>query len=198
MNTGIVLLAAGASVRMGEPKQCLACDASGTPLLRIVATAALEAALGPVVVVLGAEGERCRAVLAGLAVRIVVNESWAEGQGGSIAAGASALAADDLAGLLIVLGDQPGVNATRLRELAACHFAGGLPITASRYAGTLGPPVLFSPPLFPRLLAMSGTRGAKSLLQGACPVAAFDLPEGEFDLDTPADLALWRERHGKR
>lgn len=192
MNTGIIILAAGGSTRMGSAKQCLPCDEQDTPMLRVVARAACEAGLGPVTVVLGAEAERCGAVVAGLPVSIAVNAAWRDGQGGSIAAGVAAFPEDSVSALLIVLGDQPGVTAAGLGELHAYHRALGFLITASRYAGTLGPPAVFGQSLFRRLRALEGAGGAKPLLTGDIPVAAFDMPEAEFDLDTPGDVERWR------
>jgi CTP:molybdopterin cytidylyltransferase MocA len=83
--TAIILLAAGASTRLGRPKQLVLWN--GEPLLRHSTIVALSARLGPVIVVLGAVERECRKSLAGLSVEIVVNTSWTEGMGGSIATG---------------------------------------------------------------------------------------------------------------
>src|SRR5580765_8406302 len=84
-----LLLAAGGSSRLGQPKQLLPFG-NGT-LLRHAAETALEAALGPVIVVLGAVEEKCRETLAGLAVTVLANPAWEEGMGTSIAIGMQAV-----------------------------------------------------------------------------------------------------------
>ena len=81
-SVGIVILAAGASTRMGTPKQLL-CYA-GKSLLRRAAETALASQGQPVVVVLGAAGEHCRPELEGLPVRIVENPDWEQGMSASL------------------------------------------------------------------------------------------------------------------
>src|SRR5690348_4030085 len=78
----VLLLAAGNSTRMGRPKQLL--DYRGRPLLRHSVEQALGSACRPVMVVLGAEADACRAAIGDLPVEIVVNADWAEGMGSSI------------------------------------------------------------------------------------------------------------------
>ena len=88
---GLILLAAGASTRMGRPKQLL--PVRGRPLLRHVVEACLAAPVSPVIVVLGANSAEIAPCLGGLAVHVVVNAGWAEGMGSSLRAGLEALAA---------------------------------------------------------------------------------------------------------
>ena len=185
MNTGIILLAAGGSTRLGRPKQLLPWE-NGT-LLRHAAVTAIDSGLGPVAAVLGHAGEECRAALTCLPVRIAVNETWREGMGGSISTGMGAFRDDGLSRVLIMLCDQPGVTAAALRALSEHQQSTGAKIVASRYSGVLGPPALFASALFPRLLGLRGPEGAKSLFTGA-DVESLPLPEAALDIDTPADL----------
>ena len=184
---GIILLAAGGSARLGQPKQLL--PWKGGTLLSSAAGTALESALGPVVAVLGASGKECRRTLAGLPLRIVLNPAWREGMGGSISAGMEAFRDDQLRGILIILCDQPDVTASTLRALDRRQRTTGAKMVASRYSGTLGPPALFTSPLFPRLIQLRGAVGAKSLFDDAQALESLPVPEAAFDIDTPADLA---------
>jgi molybdenum cofactor cytidylyltransferase len=191
----IVVLAAGASTRMGTPKQLLPWR-DGVPLVRCQAETALAARLGPVSVVVGADAAACREALAGLPIAIVENDAWREGMAASIRAGlAAALAADPtLATVLLLLGDQPLVDAAGLRALAAAR--GPAHVAAAAHDGArLGPPALFARALFPRLAALRGDAGARALLRDpALRVAAVPWPEAAVDLDTPGDVAHARDR----
>ncbi|HJW84844.1 MAG TPA: nucleotidyltransferase family protein, partial [Anaerolineae bacterium] len=99
-----VVMAAGASQRMGRPKQLLAWH--GQPLIARSAQAALGAGLDPVVVVIGYRAEEAGVALQTLAVTIVENPAWPEGMSTSMRAGLSALPADVDAAILLLV-DQP-------------------------------------------------------------------------------------------
>lgn len=181
---GIILLAAGASQRFGSPKQLA--DLNGRPLLRHAAETALEAAIGPVQVVLGAVDAPCREVLSGLDVGIVLNTGWRQGMASSIAAGLRPWLTERLDGVIIFLADQPAVTSDHLRTLA---LAGGShEIVASRYVGQLGVPAWFSSARFPDLMDLEGEKGAKSLIAREPDAAWIDLPAAALDIDTPSDL----------
>jgi molybdenum cofactor cytidylyltransferase len=184
---GLILLAAGSSTRMGRPKQLL--SYRGTTLLRHAALTALETGFGPVVVVLGAEADRCRAEIADLPVHSVVNDSWQEGMGTSIRTGIAQLIslASNLEAILIVLHDQPMINAAKLRELAAARVPGHCAVAAA-YGGTLGAPALFARELFDELAALDGNQGARRILDvHRDRVSRMEMPEALEDIDTPAD-----------
>src|SRR5437588_10860570 len=105
---GIVILAAGASTRMGTPKQLL--RYAGQTLLRRAAETALASQGRPVVVVLGAGSERCRPELEGLPVRIVENPGWEQGMSASLRIGIEALlvgAEEALEAVIFMLCAQP-------------------------------------------------------------------------------------------
>lgn len=183
-----LVLAAGASTRMGAPKQLLAWR--GAPLVRHQTETALAARLGPVFVVVGAHAEACREALAGLPVEVVENGAWREGLASSIRAGlAAALAAEpELGSVLLLLGDQPLASAELLRALAAARRPGEQ-AAATRDGAQLGPPALFARPLFPALAALRGDAGARALLRDPhARVAVVPWPGAARDLDTPADL----------
>ena len=118
MTIGAIVLAAGASSRMGTPKQALELD--GRSLLRRAALAALEAGLRPVVVVTGANVARSREQIAGLEVVEAENAAWATGMGSSVVAGLRALldAAPGTDAVVLTVCDQPFVTPALLRALA--------------------------------------------------------------------------------
>jgi molybdenum cofactor cytidylyltransferase len=179
-----VILAAGASTRLGEPKQ-LAMLAGETLLERAVRVAR-EAGCDPVVVVLGAAYVE---VLAGTFGTLgdavpVINDKWAEGMASSIRLGVRTLGfiAKDAEGVLLMTCDQPAVTAEHLRALVAAGE-----VTASAYAGRRGVPAYFPAASFAGLMKLRGDAGARELLR---ETPAVELVDGELDVDTAAD---WTE-----
>lgn len=184
---GLMILAAGASTRMGTPKQLL--PFQGRSLLRYMAEVTIASCCDPVVVVLGAQAERMKLEIDGLNLHIVENQQWANGMGTSIAAGMTALTAINpaLEAVVIVLCDQPFVSAPVLNQLAASYRSTQSPIIASAYANTVGVPTLFDRSLFRELMTLNVTVGAKYLIkQHAEKVLQVSFPKGAIDLDTPA------------
>jgi len=173
---------------MGRPKQLETWQ--GQPLLRHVAATALEAQLGPVIVVLGAHADVVRPVIEDLACVIATCPQWQLGIGASIRPGvAAALAAPAVGGVILLLADQPQVTASRLIELAVCHRTSGRPIVAARYAGTAGVPAYFARPVSDALLALPVSEGCKAVIRRRPhEVALVDMAEAAFDVDTPDDL----------
>jgi CTP:molybdopterin cytidylyltransferase MocA len=168
-----VILAAGASRRLGRPKQIV--EIEGEPLVHRIARIALTAC-DDVAVVGGAVP--LRDALLDLPVALVENVFWAEGISSSIRAGVTWASHAD--SVLLLTCDQTLLDTTHLHALLR---AGRL--AASRYAGVLGVPAVFPRAYFPALLALEGDRGAQPLLEDAVPV---DWPAGAHDLDTEADF----------
>ena len=134
LSVATILLAAGSSSRLGQPKQLLPFGKS--TLLRHAAETALAAALGPVIVVLGAAEEGCRETLFGLPVTIVANPTWQEGMGSSIAIGVQAVGETSHRAAIIMLCDQPAITPGVLRSLEEHQRTTGKSIVASQYGGT--------------------------------------------------------------
>jgi molybdenum cofactor cytidylyltransferase len=183
----IVILAAGGSVRLGRPKQLLLYQ--GQSLLRRAARTALEAACGPVAVVLGAHADQMLPEIADLTVTIVHNVEWESGMGSSLRCGLEsllALSGDPLEAVIVMLCDQPHVSPELLRTLAEHNGAGG--IVACEYNGTVGVPALFSAALFEELRKLPSDAGAKVLLaRHRDIVTRIPFPEGAIDIDTAED-----------
>ena len=188
-SVAVVVLAAGASRRLGAPKQLVRCG--GQTLLTRAVEVAQAAGCGPVFVVLGAGADFLRAEVALPDARVVVNLAWSEGIGSSVRAGVAAVEADapDAGAILFTVCDQPLVTAGLLAELAAAHYA-GRDLVAAAYAGTVGVPALFARRYFAELRELPGDAGAKRVLAGhASEVFAVPFPGGEADIDTPTDAA---------
>lgn len=182
-----LLLAAGAARRYGGPKLAEPLP-DGTPLVRHAALAALEVCR-EVFVVSGGHREAVTAALAGLPVSIVDNPDWARGLGNSIACGVRAvLTHDRSASLLLMLADQPRVDAAALRRLLAAGSGDAGLILVSDHGPTRGPPCRFPARLLPELATLDGDDGARAVLRAhAAVVRTVALPEAADDIDTPAD-----------
>lgn len=183
--TAAIVLAAGGSSRLGQPKQLLELD--GRPLVRRAAEQAVAAGCDPVIVVVGAEAGAVEGALQESGARCVENRAWAEGMAGSIRCGVGALP-EDVDAALILLCDQPAVSTALLVRLRAAQRESGMPMVACAYGGTLGPPALFVRACFPALLGLEGDAGARSLLARARErVASVEFPDGALDVDTGED-----------
>jgi molybdenum cofactor cytidylyltransferase len=184
-----VILAAGASTRLGQPKQLVAIE--GEPLLVRTARLALEAGCHPVVVVTGFDAERMRRSLADIPVILRENADWKSGMGSSLRCGVAAL--EGMVGrpsdVLILVCDQIALSVELLRELLRVHALGQRPITASHYSGRAGVPAIFWQGYFPELLQAEGDRGSRGILDRHVEdVTLVEFGDGAIDLDTPEQL----------
>ncbi len=183
----VVVLAAGRSSRMGQPKQLL--PWAGTTLLRH----AVEQARGldaTVYVVLGAHHERLRDHLTGTSVCTTINEQFAQGMTSSIRCGVEAVMAthQQLVPLLLMLVDQPEVNTAYLQRLVTAHRQYPQHIVATAYHDKPGVPALFPAADLVDLLALTGEAGAGAYLAAQGERVRLVRPAAPFfDLDTPQD-----------
>ncbi|MDC0711527.1 nucleotidyltransferase family protein [Stigmatella sp. ncwal1] len=188
MTVGAVVLAAGGSSRLGQPKQLL--HHEGRTLVRRTTETALAAGLSPVVVVLGAHREAVATALAGLPVNLVHNPDWAAGLGGSLRVGLRALPPESVDAALVLLCDQLRVDAPHLSALVDTFSRTQAPIVASGYAGARGVPALFSRALFAELEALAPEEGARRVIaHEPSRVVEVALAGGAEDVDTAADLS---------
>jgi molybdenum cofactor cytidylyltransferase len=182
----VVVLAAGASRRLGQPKQLV--KLGGRPLLhRVVANAAALSGHA-VTVVLGAHASELSRLLAHSPVSTVINRDWEEGIGSSIRRAMAALPPGCEA-VLLLLGDQVGVTADDLRRLANAWNGEPSVIAASVYDQHLGVPAIFPHAFFHELAELKGDEGARKIIErNQYRVVRVPMPNAGADLDTPEDL----------
>lgn len=189
-HTDIVILAAGASTRLGQPKQLLPWQ--GTTLLRHAVETALAVATNPVVVT-GANAEHLATAIDAGKVKMVYNPDWQEGIAASIRCGLRALLnrTPEPDQVIFMVCDQPFVDAPLLLELINERQNTGKSIVASAYGGTLGIPALFDKTMFPQLLDLQGDTGAKQLIKKhPDDTASVLFPQGNIDIDTVGEYEL--------
>lgn len=202
---GLVVLAAGGSVRMGRPKQALLVPRQKTsddeePLLRHAARAAVESAARPVVVVLGNAAESLTPQIADLPVHAVEHAGWARGIGSSIKVGLECLTAlaPSINGVIVSVCDQPHLSAAVFSRLGRAYRGSDAVIVASAYAGAAGVPALFDRSVFPELQALGDRDGAQALiLREPDRVVTVPFPLGAIDLDTPDAYEAYRRGNGR-
>lgn len=186
-----IIPAAGASSRLGCNKQLL--EYRGQTLIRRAVQLCAAAGLGRATVVTGFEQQRISNAIGDLDVDLLHNPEWANGLGGSIAAGAQWVRQHypACAGVLVLLPDQFRVETSHLLSMAQSLSLPEWSIVATDYGAELGTPVLFASQHLDELVQLSGPRGAKSLLAAhPAVVARCLLPEAVLDVDTPRDIRL--------
>ena len=195
MKIGILILAAGASSRLGEAKQLLKFE--GKTLLRRAAETALAANQYLVAVVLGFNADVLKTEIEDLPLEIVAATDWQDGMSRSISAGLRRLTetAPDLSAAVVMLCDQPLITLQTIEKLIEEYQKTGKAIVAAEYNETIGVPALFAREKFDELLALKGDAGARSLIkkQAASELAKIAVPEAAFDVDTPTDYKNLRD-----
>lgn len=179
-----IILAAGSSSRLnGEQKQLL--EFRGKTFLRHAAEIAVAANFHSTVVVLGAKAEILQKEIEDLPVEIAVNENWATGMSSSIKSGLSELVKEEnLDAIVIMLCDQPLVTTKTLLNLCDVFAQTEKPIVACEYQKTVGVPALFSNEVFPELINLQDSEGAKKIIEKyAGKIALVSAPEAALDVD---------------
>jgi len=192
---GAVILAAGASRRMGAGTNKMLLKLEGESLVRRAVRRALAAGLAPVVVVLGHEAERLRAELAGLPCDFAINPDFTGPTSGSLHKGLEQLPAD-VGAAVVMLADMVHVTDQMLAGVAAAARGTEAPLVVSRYGDVTAPPLLFRRVLFPELLAWTGEGCGKTVVQRHREEAVYvDWPAAVLtDVDTPEDFAALSAR----
>jgi molybdenum cofactor cytidylyltransferase len=184
----IIILAAGNSSRLGEPKQLL--KYRNKSLIRHIAEATSETVGSNVIVVTGSNAELIQNEIQDLSIQLVPNADWQEGMASSIVTGISKLISQSpqCKGAVIAVSDQPFVTRVLFRDLIQSSIQNGSGIVASSYGQTVGTPVFFSSSYFPELLRLTGAEGAKKLIRRfENDVTTLPFPLGSMDIDTQED-----------
>ncbi|MBW2289795.1 MAG: nucleotidyltransferase family protein [Deltaproteobacteria bacterium] len=186
-----VVLAAGASTRMGRPKQLL--EIAGRLLLQHVVDAALASSLDEVIVVLGHRADEVEAALRlGSRARAVVNPEFAAGQITSLRCGLAA-ANPAARAAAVLLGDQPTLRSEAIDDMIAAFLAAGARAARPVYpdaGGRPGHPVLLAREIFHELDPLHGDQGARTLFSEPRP-GVLEVPvagQPPPDIDTPEDF----------
>ena len=183
-----MILAAGASSRLGSPKQLLFYKEQ--TLLQYSLQQATGSQANAVVVVLGANAKKIAGEISAYSVLIKVNKGWEEGMASSIRTGLSSLLEQipDLAAVIFMVCDQPYVTSALVDDLIEAGNKTNYQVVASRYENSVGIPALFKADMFEELLALKGEAGAKKIIQkNADQISYLDFEKGGIDIDTPED-----------
>lgn len=180
-------MAAGSSSRLGKPKQNLVFH--GKTLLEKAMDEAVSSCAEAHVVVLGANQKSIEKELKSTSIPILYNPEWETGMASSIKTGLDFLMTNySMEQVILMLCDQPFVNARILDGLVQKQNESGKGIVACSYADTIGVPALFSSLYFPAMQTLSGKDGAKKIMLGYLnDVAEIAFPLGEVDIDTSQD-----------
>lgn len=188
-NTGIILLAAGNSSRMGSPKQLLMYHGK-TFLERIIDTALEIFDPNHIVLVLGARHYEISSVIKNKNIHIVINENWKSGLASSIQVGMKTISVlfPEMEGCFISVCDQPYLTGDLFSKMLQLKETSEKEIVVAKYADTLGVPALFSKKYFKQLMELTGEQGAKKIIQqNMNDVESFEFEKGAVDIDTPSD-----------
>ena len=183
-----ILLAAGASRRLGFPKQLLRLD--GETLLHRTARLAIAVGLSPVYVVLGSRADEIRNALSDLLIEEILNAEWETGMASSLRVGIDRLRAEGRCPdrSLILVCDQTGLTEEHLRRLLTESSAHPGRMVASSYGEKIGVPAIFPATYFDDLIKIRGDHGARELLrQHADEVTVVSFLGGAVDIDTAQD-----------
>lgn len=183
MSIPVFILAAGASRRLGQPKQLV--RLAGEPLIRRQCRVAIEAALGEVFAILGDHADACRDALADLAVKVLFNPDWSEGLAASLRTAAATAAACNPDALLLLHVDQYALSDESLRSMVDAWRANPAHPHLARDGEHLGPPAVIPRGYFSALQMLQGDCGARRVLG---QVVEVPLPGAGTDIDDPSQL----------
>ena len=188
----VLVLAAGASSRLGQPKQLV--RLGGRPALHRVVSAATGLAGHQVTVIVGAHASELSRLLAHSPASVIVNRHWEEGMASSIRCGMAAIPAGTEA-VLILLGDQVAVTTDDLKRLAGAWREQDGTIAAASYDQHCGVPAIFPRICFGELSELRGDQGARRVIdRNDFRLVRVPMPNASVDLDTPEDLAVLTQR----
>lgn len=182
MKTAIVILAAGSSSRMGEPKQLL--PFGKTTLLGNAIEIAQQTNSSTIFCVLGANYESIKSSIKKYSCEVIFNPNFADGLSTSIKSAVKELQGFD--SILFTLGDQPKITSNFLAELLILSKENPSKIIASNYGSKNGVPAVFPMNYFSELLQLSGDKGARELLNTSEDIISLK-NNSLIDIDTIED-----------
>lgn len=191
LTTGLAILAAGESKRMGaQLKQNLLWR--DTTLLQYAVKQAINSNVDKIFIILGAHNERIAPTLEHFndqRLSILYNDQWASGMGSSIACVADLAAQLHLNALCILLCDQPSIDSKFIDRMLLKSQQSNSDIVATKYkSGRYGVPALFHHSYFSNLSNLNADKGAQALLNNpSTKLEGIDAPEPFFDIDTIED-----------
>lgn len=194
LNTGIIILAAGSSSRLGEPKQLI--HFNGKTLLEKTIQAAIDSECKDISVVLGANSEDILNEVKHFPVQFCVNEDWQSGMSSSLQIGLIHLVNNDREtdAIIVLVCDQPFIESRHINLIIEKFRRTKKPIIASKYKETNGVPALFAKEIFDKLMLIKGDKGARKIIDDFPElVETINIPEAAFDIDTAEDVAELRE-----
>ncbi len=192
-----IVLAAGMSTRLGRPKQLV--EIGGRPLVVHVVERCLASTLDLVVVVAGHEATAVKRALSGLAATIIDNPRYPEGQSTSLIAGLEAVSGANA--IVVVLGDQPGIQPQAIDRLVAVRREDDALLGMAAYGAERGHPVMFGCEVFDALRQLSGDMGGRDIIQRhrkQLVLVEGGSPTVPRDLDTEADFIALRDTWKRR
>jgi molybdenum cofactor cytidylyltransferase len=198
MKTGIILLAAGSSSRLGRDKQLI--EFQGKTLIKKAIEEAQNSQADCLVLVLGSNPELIQTGFDTSSTPYIINADWQHGMSSSMQAGLRFLMEkEDVDQVVLMLCDQPFVDASLLDQLITAKETSGKGIVASAYSNTLGVPALFEERYFDELFQLTGSEGAKKVIfNHQAEVHALDFPLGAMDLDTEEDVSQFLIRYPQK
>lgn len=185
---GIVILAGGASTRLGRPKQLL--QYHGKTLLNHAVNEAIISKADAVVVILGKNADLFQNEIDEEKVHVVVNKDWVEGMASSVRLGLDTLLKTKpyIDAVIFMVCDQPHISSSVLNELITKQQKTTKQIVTCNYGESIGPPALFHKKYFRELAKLNGDVGARNIIeQNINDVATIFFPEGKIDIDTEED-----------
>ena len=182
LTVAAIVLAAGSSRRLGQPKQLL--PFRGATLLDATLDRVRSFGLTQTIVAVGGAASEVRATVDLSGCTVVDSLHHTEGCSSSIVASLDALT-DDVDGFLLFLGDQPGVVGSTVEALLAT--AARTQIAVVDYRDGSGHPFWFSRSMFGALHELHGDKAVWKLLESG----RFETAVAAVDTDVPFDVDTW-------
>lgn len=189
--TGIIILAAGASTRMGAPKQLV--NWQGKTLLNHCLNQAENSSVDEIFVILGANYQQIYPTIVCSKAQIFVNNNWPQGMASSIRLGVGEAQKSNLDAVIVMLADQPFVHTNFLNQMIDKYNTNHSIIIATLYNTSVGVPALYDRSVFFELLKLKGDKGAKPfLMQNKSMVETINADFELKDIDFQEDINIYK------